>query len=214
MELCAHCGLEWNKAVTFNEIPKIEKAIDANILILDMVKIPMLNSTIGIYETLMYKNDEVKSDTQFWLLHDDDHYHSINNIKGFLAIEYFCSKCLHGFHNKKSFEKHECCQEDEGSKRKQKQTKSSKIGKDLTHYLHKLSMKGGKDEVEQKLQLDLDKLKEEGLAADESYQYIENRRNAYTKQVEQHRYIIYDFEADVHTLTHKPNHVEADILVF
>ena len=89
MELCAHCGLEWNKPVSVVEIPKIEKKLDARILILDMEKIPMLNTTIGIYETLMYKNDEVKSNKQFWLLHDSDHYHAINNIKKFLAIEYF-----------------------------------------------------------------------------------------------------------------------------
>ena len=36
MELCAHCGLEWNKPVSFDEIPKIKKKIDARILILDM----------------------------------------------------------------------------------------------------------------------------------------------------------------------------------
>ena len=218
MELCAHCGLEWNKPVSFDEILKIEKKLDANILILDMEKIPMLNTTIGIYETLMYKNDEVKSNKQFWLLHDDDHYHAINNIKAFLAIEYFCSECLHGYHHKKAFDKHECCQEDcsNGSNRKQKQIKSSKIGKDLTHYLHKQSMKGGKDEVEQKLQLELDKLKEEGSAEWQDIslrdQYIEHTRKAYTNTVEKHRYVIYDFEADVHTLTHMPNHVEADVL--
>ena len=45
------------------------------------------------------------------------------------------------------------------SKRKKKQIKSSKIGKDITHYLHR-----------------------------------------------------HDFESDVHTWTHKPNHVDADIL--
>ena len=105
MELCAHCGLEWNKPVSVDEIPKIEKKLDANILILDMEKTPMLNSTIGIYETLMYKNDEVESNKQFWLLHDDDHYHAINNIKAFLAIEYFCSECRHGYHHKKVFDK-------------------------------------------------------------------------------------------------------------
>ena len=183
MELCSHCGLEWNKPVSFDEIPKIEKKLDARILILDMEKVPMLNSTIGIYETLMYKNDEIKSKQQFWLLHDDDHYHAINNIKGFLAIEYFCSECLHGFHNKKAFDKHECCKECL-SNRKQKQVKSSKIGKDITHYLHKQSMKGGKDEVEQKLrlQLELDKLKEEGSAKWEDPEYIENmRKNIQTK---------------------------------
>ena len=136
MELCAHCGLEWNKPVSFDEIPKIEKAIDANILILNMENIPMLNSQIGIYQTLMYKNDEIKSKQQFWLLHDSDHYHSINNIKKFLAIDHFCTECLHGFHHRKAFEKHECSVEDcsKGSKRKQKQINNSKIGKDLTHY--------------------------------------------------------------------------------
>ena len=73
-------------------------------------------------------------------------------------------------------------------------------------------MKGGKDEVEQKLQQELDKLKEEGVAAWEDPDYIEHRRLAYTNIVEKHRYVIYDFEADVHTLTHNPNHVEADVL--
>jgi hypothetical protein len=90
-------------------------------------------------------------------------------------------------------------------------------------------MKGGQDEVEKKLQQEIDKLKE-----DEDYQsvcpagyqghydktclkaqgyvYIENRREALTNRVEGHRYVIYDFEADVHTLTHHPNHVEADVL--
>ena len=43
MELCSHCGLEWNKPVSFDEIPKIEKKLDARILVLDMEKIPMLN---------------------------------------------------------------------------------------------------------------------------------------------------------------------------
>ena len=37
-------------------------------------------------------------------------------------------------------------------------------------------------------------------------------RQDITNTVEKHRYVIYDFESDVHTLTHKPNHVEADVL--
>ena len=114
--------------------------------------------------------------------------------------------------HKKAFEKHECCQEDCLSSRKQKQIKSSKIGKDLTHYLHQQSMRGGKDEVEQQLQLELDKLKEEGLAEGQDPDHADLRRSVYTNAVEKHRYVIYDFEADVHTLTHMPNHVEADVL--
>ena len=37
-------------------------------------------------------------------------------------------------------------------------------------------------------------------------------RQDLTNKVETHRYVIYDFESDVHTLIHKPNHVEADVL--
>ena len=73
-------------------------------------------------------------------------------------------------------------------------------------------MEGGKDEVEQNLQLELDKLKEEGSAEGQDPDYVDLRRSVYTNAVEKHRYVIYDFEADVHTLTHMPNHVEADVL--
>ena len=70
--------------------------------------------------------------------------------------------------------------------------------------------------MEQKLQQELDKLKEEGSAEwqdrAQDPEYIEHKRKAYTNQAEKHRYVIYDFEADVHTLTHMPNHVEADVL--
>ena len=77
-------------------------------------------------------------------------YHSINNIKGFLAIEYFCPCCLNGFHNKKSFDAHVCNDCDDGvfSTKQKKQVKSSKIGKDLSHYMNSQEMKGGKAEVE------------------------------------------------------------------
>ena len=34
----------------------------------------------------------------------------------------------------------------------------------------------------------------------------------FTEKAEHPTYIVYDFEADVHTLTHKPNHVDVDVL--
>ena len=79
-------------------------------------------------------------------------YHSINNIKGFLAVDYFCPCCLQGFTNKKGFDSHVCNDCDDGvfSKKNKKQVKSSKIGKDLQRYLYRQEMKGGKDEVESK----------------------------------------------------------------
>lgn len=123
MELCANVGLEWNKPVSFDEIPMVEKKINCNIMILDMENIPILKTTSNIYNTLMYKNSHVKSCNQYWLLHDTDHYHAINNIKGFLAIDYFCHECLHGFHHKKAYDEHACqeCEDGRFDLKKQKQ---------------------------------------------------------------------------------------------
>ena len=210
-ELCTQCGFEWDKEVSFEDIHTVELKLQVRILILGMEKIPILHKTSSIYNSLMYMSKTGPKGgftATYWLLHDIDHYHSINNIKGFLAIDYFCSECLHGFHMKKTFEEHVCC-EDAGTKRRKiVQNKSKRIGKDLAHYLHKEAMKGGKDEVEKKLQQEIEKLEEnEALRYDK-----DNRRLALTNQVEKHRYVIYDFEADVHTLTHMPNHVEADVL--
>ena len=42
---------------------------------------------------------------------------------------------------------------------------------------------------------------------------IEAKRKEYTDSVEYKRYITYDCEADVSNNTHKPNHVDADLLM-
>ena len=108
MELCAQCGMEWNKPVSLVEISIIEEQLNCNIMVLAIENILILRATSSIYNSLMYKNGHVKSSTQYWLLHDQDHYHSINNIKGFLAVDYFCPHCLQGFHHKKAFDAHRC----------------------------------------------------------------------------------------------------------
>jgi len=216
MELCAHCGLEWNKPVSFDEIPLVEEKLICSIMILDIDNIPILNTTSKIYNSLMYKNSYVKSSTQYWLLHDSDHYHSINNIRGFLAVDYFCHQCLQGFNNKKAFDTHECCDNccEALTTKKNKQEKSKKIGKDITHFLSRQDMKGGKDEVEGKIeQLRTMLLKaNENPDSEDNASYLEKKRQFYTDKIEHQRYIIYDFEADVASLTHKPNHVDCDVL--
>ena len=69
---------------------------------------PRSKHNIKIYNSLMYKNSTTRTGrtlntcNQYWLLHDNNHYHSINNIKAFLAVDYFCPHCLQGFTNKKS----------------------------------------------------------------------------------------------------------------
>jgi len=95
----------------------------------------------------------VNSPVKYFLLYDEGHYHSINNIKGFLSIDYFCCNRLCGFHHKKAYDEHKCeeCAKGCVSKKSKQKVKSSKIGKDLQHYLHEQPVKGGTDEVENKL---------------------------------------------------------------
>ena len=108
MELCAHCGLEWNRPVGFDDIQTVEEKLQCHILVLDIEQLPILSTTSNIYNSLMYKNNTsrkcctLNTCNQYWLLHDNNHYHSINNIKAFLAVDYFCPHCFQGFTNKKS----------------------------------------------------------------------------------------------------------------
>ena len=85
----------------------------------------------------MYKNNSVKTPTQYYLLYDNEHYHTINNVLVFLAGDYFCPCCLQGFNNRKAYTKHECVDCDEGvfTNRKKKEVKSSKVGKDITLFM-------------------------------------------------------------------------------
>ena len=216
IELCEYCEMEWDKPVSFDDIPKVEEKLKVHIMILDIDNIPVLKTTTNLYHSLMYKNDTVRSSTQYYLLYDNNHYHSINNIKGFLAVEYFCPCCLHGYHNKKSFDTHICNDCDDGvfSKQQKKQVKSSKIGKDLSHYLNTQEMKGGKQEIEQKIKQVIKMLeKNDGdIHSPDNQAYLKRKRIDYTNKIEHQKYIIYDYETDVHTCTHKPNHVEAEVL--
>jgi hypothetical protein len=152
VELCERCGMEWNKPVSFDEIPSIEKLLNCNIMVLDIESIPILGTTSSIYNSLMYKNGHVKSSTQYWLLHDQDHYHSINNIKGFWLLIAFVLIVYKASIAKKHLTHTNALIVKMGrlAKKKKKQVKSPKIGKDITHHLHKQDMKGGKDEVEGK----------------------------------------------------------------
>jgi hypothetical protein len=128
-ELCTKCGFEWDEVVSFEDIHTVEFKLQVRILILDMEQIPILHTTSSIYNSLMYMSKNHKFTATYWLLHDMDHYHSINNIKGFLAIEYFCYECLHGFHIKKTFEGHSCCEDAGAASRRRKivQNKSNEL---------------------------------------------------------------------------------------
>ena len=133
--------------------------MNCNVYMIDMDNIPILVSKIDVYNALMYKS-EARRQEHYWLLFDNNHYHAITNIKGFLSVEYFCSNCLKCFWRKAQFDEHDCrtvasdCRagdcEDVGRK-KVRLNKDKKNNKELAHYLYPKVCKGSKDELQQKL---------------------------------------------------------------
>ncbi len=107
-ELCERCGFEWGKKVSLENIPTIEDILEVNIPVFDIDNLPVLNTTTNIYNSLMYKNTSNRDNTKYWLLFDNGHFHTITNVKRFLATKYFCPTCCHCFEKEKAFETHKC----------------------------------------------------------------------------------------------------------
>jgi hypothetical protein len=108
-----------------------------------------------------------------------------------------------------AFENHGC---DDGVKNKQiAYNNSTRLLKDLAHYLKPSFSKGSIGEIE-----DVRKnFEEQWLQQDvEPYklEQAEERMNAKIDRFKHPRYITYDFETDTHDGIHKPNHVEVDIM--
>ena len=62
---------------------------------------------IYIYNTLLYKSEKRGATTQFWFLYeetDNGHYNAITDIKAFMGVKFYCSKCLSCFNHKEAFE--------------------------------------------------------------------------------------------------------------
>jgi hypothetical protein len=145
--LCQQSKLKWDGPVSFIHIPLVEEALNINIYILDMANIPMLGSSINLWDTFMYKSID-RCTQKYWLLYDDNHYDVINNITAFCAVDGFCDKCFKCFYHKKDFINHDCC------KVQSKQMSYYKKGpliKDIAHYLKSDCCKGSHEELTRKL---------------------------------------------------------------
>ena len=192
-ELCNRCKLPWGNQVSFLDLTLIEETLNCNIYILDLNNIPVLGCKIDVWNILMYKTDS-KNAEQYWLLFDENHYHAITNIEGFLAVNHFCTKCFRCFEHKETYNKHECNLT--GEKKKKINRNDHRTNKDIAHYLKQGFCKGSKEELEQRLLNKDDDAKIEEITQSHNHP----------------KYITFDFETDTHTLTHLPNHVEIDIL--
>ena len=116
-------------------------------MIMDIANIPILQSIIDVWNVLMYKSAD-RHKEKYWLLFDNGHYHAITNIKGFLAVDYFCNTCLECFKQKTTFDNHDCNDKD---CKKRKQNKDKRNNKDLLHYFSKGVCHGSQAELEQKI---------------------------------------------------------------
>ena len=139
-ELCETCGCNWGESVSFEMIMYFEQALNANIYVMDIEQITLLGDTCNIYNKLLYKSEKRGATQQFWFLYEENedgsgHFHAITNIKGFMGVEYYCSKCLGCFHHKTAYDKHVCCEYPDCRGCNTRQKKSSVINKERAHYL-------------------------------------------------------------------------------
>jgi hypothetical protein len=115
-------------------IPFVEKEFDCNIYVVDLNELPILGSSIKLWNCLMYKTEN-KNKNHYFLLYDDNlkHYDAITDIKAFLACRCFCYKCLSSFTDGDAFKNHSCVE----CKHKVKRTEKNKgkMLKELSHYL-------------------------------------------------------------------------------
>ena len=68
LELCKKCRLKWNDPVSFLSFHIIENVLDCNIYVLDIDNIPILGSTIKVWNCLMYKTENKNKEHYFFII--------------------------------------------------------------------------------------------------------------------------------------------------
>jgi hypothetical protein len=110
-ELARKCKLNMDMKMTISlpTIGIVEQALDINIYVISLSNIPILGSSINIWDILLYKSDD-RGKEKYFLLYDDiaEHFDAITNIKAFMACDHFCFKCFKTFTDHDAFDNHEC----------------------------------------------------------------------------------------------------------
>ena len=184
--------------MSFVHIPLVEETFNCNIYVLDLDNPHILGSKLNVWETMLYKSHTRANANKYWLLFGGDHYHSINNIEGYLSVKHFCNKCFSCFSHTNAYVNHKCsfCKD---KRRPNRKIMNHNKNKDLAHYLRSKFCKGSIEELNAKLEDVYD------VARIEDIKYKHNHP----------RYITFDFETDTSSPghIHAPNHVEVDILM-
>ena len=147
-ELARKCKLNMDMKMTISlpTIGIVEQALDINIYVINLSNIPILGSSINIWDVLIYKSDD-RGREKYFLLYDDiaEHFDAITNIKACMACDHFCFKCFKTFTDTTAFDNHECGVCVKAKKRKIRHEK--KMVNELDHYLRTGFTKGGAEEI-------------------------------------------------------------------
>ena len=91
-ELCVQCECEFNKRVSFIEIPAIEEQLNTNIYSLDIRDLPIIKADVHLYNHLVYKSENTHNG-EHWLLCDSvhSHFHVITDIRKLFGANFYCN---------------------------------------------------------------------------------------------------------------------------
>ena len=144
-ELCERCSMKWDEPVAVESFEKIEQILKCNLYLLNADSLPVLNRTVQLFHSLMYKSQFVFGYTQCWLLLNGEHYDVITNPKGFLACKYFCEKCCSCFSHGDAYDKHSCNEEAKAELIERAKCETGPLCKDAGHFLKRAICKGSDD---------------------------------------------------------------------
>ena len=135
--LCNKYNYTWDTEVSIDQIREIEEQNQGlNVFVLDANNIPLLNTTINLANSLLYKSDYNEENTQCWLLFNNGHFDVITNIEAFLAVRHLCRRCLKTFLHKDDFIAHTCGNKDDCKCDKTPRNKINFL-KDAARYLRR-----------------------------------------------------------------------------
>ena len=133
-EKCLKFQMDWDETVSVDSFSTIERILNCNLYLLNADALPVLNTTVTLFHSLMYKSEFQFNVPQCWLLFHDEHYDVITKPKGFLACKYFCQKCCSCVSHNNYFQNQKCNRIIKANTAKLSKVESGPIYKDAGHY--------------------------------------------------------------------------------
>ena len=66
-ESCLKCNMDWEEPVSVDSFSTIERILNCNLYLLNADELPVLNTTVTLFHSLMYKSEFQFNVPQCWL---------------------------------------------------------------------------------------------------------------------------------------------------